>query len=143
MSGKFLQEARAIMEERFGRDNVIALATVDENGCPWVRSVNSYYEDGSFYVVTHALSHKMRQIARNPMVAISGEWFTAHGTGESMGHILRPENAGMADKLRVVFAAWYNNGHTNEADTNTVILRIRLTSGVLFSHGMRYEIDFT
>lgn len=37
------------MEERFGRDNVIALGTVDENGCPWVRSVNNYYEDGSFY----------------------------------------------------------------------------------------------
>lgn len=49
----------------------------------------------------------------------------------------------MADKLRAVFAAWYNNGHINEVDTNTVILRIHLTSGVLLNQGMRYEIDFT
>ena len=48
----------------------------------------------------------------------------------------------MADKLRAAFAEWYANGHTNEADPNTIILRIRLTDGVLFHHGTRYDITF-
>ena len=60
-----------------------------------------------------------------------------------MGHILAPENADLADKLRTAFAEWYDNGHSDESDPNTIILRIRLTSGVLFSHGTRYDIDFT
>ena len=138
---KLTPEISAIMDERFGHDNLIALATVDGNS-PAVRTVNAYYEDGCFYTVTYALSGKMQQIGKNPKAAICGDWFTARGTAESMGHILLPENAAMADKLRTAFAAWYSNGHTNEDDPNTIILCIRLTEGVLFHHGTRYDITF-
>ena len=139
---KLTPEISAIMDERFGHDNLIALATVDGNS-PAVRTVNAYYEAGSFYTVTYALSGKMQHIAKNPQVAICGDWFTARGFGENMGHILLPENADMADKLRKVFSEWYGNGHINEADPNTIILRMKLTDGVLFNHGTRYDIDFT
>nr|MBQ8243792.1 pyridoxamine 5'-phosphate oxidase family protein [Oscillospiraceae bacterium] len=131
-----------ILTERFGKDSLIALATV-EDGVPYVRTVDSVYIDGAFYVVTYSLSGKMQQIAKNPTVAISGEWFTAHGVGENLGHVLLPENKGIMDILRAAFAAWYDNGHTNEADPNTCLLKINLTDGVLFSDGTRYEIDFT
>lgn len=139
---KLNHEISAILTERFGKDNLIALATLDGDS-PAVRTVDAYYQDGCFYTVTYALSGKMQQIGRNPKVSISGDWFTARGIGENMGHILLPENAELAGKLRAAFAAWYSNGHTNEADPNTIILRIRLTDGVLFHHGTRYEIDFT
>ena len=52
-------EAETIMMERFGKDTILALATAD-NGVPYVRNVNAYYEDGAFYVITHALSNKMK-----------------------------------------------------------------------------------
>ena len=139
---KLTPEISAIMDERFGHDNLIALATVDGDS-PAVRAVNAYYEAGSFYTVTYAQSGKMQHIAKNPQVAICGDWFTARGFGENMGHILLPENADMADKLRTAFAEWYGNGHTNEADPNTIILRMKLTDSVLFNHGTRYDIDFT
>lgn len=103
-----------ILTERFGKDSLIALATV-ENGIPHVRTVDAMYIDGAFYVVTHALSGKMRQIAKNPTVAISGEWFTAHGIGKNLGHVLLRKNEAVMDLLRGAFAAWYHNGHTNEA----------------------------
>ncbi len=138
---KINAEITALMDERFGHDTLIALATLDGTS-PAVRTVNAYYEDGCFYTITYALSGKMQQIAANPKVAICGDWFTAHGTGESLGHILREENADLADKLRTVFAEWYGNGHTNEADPNTIILRIKLTDGALFHHGTRYDIEF-
>lgn len=141
MAQKLTPEIEQIMNERFGKDSLIALATVEDN-TPCVRAVNAYYEDGSFYVVTYALSGKMQQLAKNPAAAICGDWFTAHGEGESLGHILKEENAAIAAKLRTAFAAWYSNGHTDESDPNTVILRIRLTDGVLFSNGTRYEIEF-
>ncbi len=131
----------AIIQERFGKDSLIALATVDGD-IPAVRTVNTVYIDGAFYVVTYALSGKMKQIAKNPTVAICGDWFTAHGVGENLGHVLLEENQNIMEKLRTAFSVWYNNGHTNEADPNTCLLKIRLTDGVLFSHGTRYDIEF-
>lgn len=134
-------ETNLILTQRFGKDSLIALATVSD-GIPHVRTVDAVYTDGAFYVVTYSLSGKMRQIEQNPVVAISGEWFTAHGVGENLGHVLLPENKAVMDILRAAFAAWYDNGHTNEADPNTCLLKIRLTDGVLFADGTRYEIEF-
>ena len=141
MNEKFPVEARDIMDERFGRDTLIALATVDGE-MPSVRTVNAYYEDGSFYVITYALSNKIKQLVKNPRFAICGDWFTAHGTGENLGYIFAPENEMIAAKLKDAFAEWFDNGHNDYSDRNTVILRLRLYSGVLFSHGTRYDIDF-
>ncbi len=131
-----------IMNERFGKDNIIALATVDGD-MPAVRNVDAYYEDGAFYIITYALSGKMKQLEKNNKVAIAGDWFTAHGTGVNLGYFGRQENAVIAGKLRKAFAEWIDNGHNNFEDENTCILCIELTDGVLFSHGTRYEIDFT
>lgn len=135
-------KALEIMVERFGHDTLISLATIDGNR-PAVRTVNSYYEDGAFYTVTYALSNKMKQIKDNPVVAICGEWFTAHGIGENLGYVREEKNAEIMAKLRTVFAEWYDNGHTDENDPNTCLLCVRLTDAALFSHGTKYEMDFT
>lgn len=138
---KYNQETDALMTERFGRDQVIALATVD-GGAPCVRYVNAYYENGAFYVITHALSGKMRQIARCPAVAVAGDWFNARGEGINLGYFGKAENRPIADKLRQVFREWIDNGHNDFGDENTVILCLKLHSGVLFSHGTRYDVEF-
>lgn len=132
------QETERLMQERFGRDNVIALATAD-NGVPSVRYVNAYYEGGAFYIITYALSDKIRQIEKSPIVAIAGDWFTAHGKGINLGYIGKEENVAIAEKLKKVFEAWIDNGHTNFEDENTVILCIELTDGLLLSNGIRHE----
>ena len=138
---KLTPEIAALMDQRFGHDCLIALATMDGDS-PAVRAVDAYYEDGAFYTVTYALSGKMQQIAQNPKVAICGDWFTAHGIADNMGHILHPENAALAAKLRTAFAKWYYEGHVQEEDPNTIILRIQLTDGVLWHHSTKYEITF-
>lgn len=130
-------EVQKIMIERFGKDTVITLATT-ENGVPYARNVNAYYEDGAFYIITYARSNKIRQIENNPTVAIAGDWFTAHGTGVNLGSFLKEENQALAQKLKKVFAGWIDNGHTNLEDENTIILRVDLTDGLLLSHGTRY-----
>lgn len=139
---KLTKETESILVERFGKDSIIALATTVDN-IPYVRSVDAFYENGSFYVLTYGLSNKMKQIAQNPTVALSGEWFTAQGRGVNLGYFGKVENSGIANKMKQVFSAWIDNGHNNFDDINTCILCIQLTSGVLFSNGTRYEIDFT
>ncbi len=109
------KEAEQIMIERFGRDTIIALATT-ENEMPYVRYVNAYYENGSFYIITHALSNKMQHIKADPVVAIAGEWFTAHEKGISLGYFGKIENGMIAEKLKKVFTEWIDNGHTDFDD---------------------------
>ncbi len=135
------QKIKQIMQERFGHDTLLSVATVAD-GIPYVRIVNSYYEDGAFYTVTYAMTNKMKQIEKNPTVAVCGEWFTAHGTAENLGWVKEENNAEIMIKLHAVFAEWYGNGHTDEEDKNTCILKITLTDATLANNGIWYEIDF-
>ena len=135
---KLNQEVEKIMLERFGKDNIIALATI-EKGVPHVRYVNAYYENGAFYIITYALSNKMKHIERNPVIAIAGEWFTGHGKGINLGYFRKKGNDAIAEKLKRVFAEWIDNGHNDFDDENTIILCVELTDGLLLSHGTRYD----
>ena len=90
-------------------------------------------------VITYALSNKIKQIEKNPNVAIAGDWFTAHGKGNNLGYFGKKENHIIAEKLKIAFAEWIDNGHNNFDDENTIILCVELTDGLLLSHGTRYE----
>jgi general stress protein 26 len=127
------------MVERFGGDTVVALSTSDDN-VPYVRFVNAHYEHGAFYVITYALSEKMKQIEHNPIVAIAAEWFTAHAVAENLGWFRKKGNHAIAEELKIAFSEWIDNGHNNFDDPNTIILCIRLTDGILLSHGTRYDL---
>mgnify|MGYP000001905726 CR=1 FL=1 len=135
---KLSEDVEKIMAERFGKDTIIALATV-ENEVPFVRYVNAYYENGAFYIITYALSNKMRHMESNSTVAIAGEWFTAHGKSINLGYFGKEENYRIAEKLKKVFSEWIDNGHNNFDDENTIILCVELTEGLLLSHGTKYE----
>ena len=58
---KLSKESEEILIDRFGKDRIISLATVAD-GVPYVRNVNAFYSDGSFYVLTYGLllSHGTR-----------------------------------------------------------------------------------
>ncbi|MFA5340660.1 MAG: pyridoxamine 5'-phosphate oxidase family protein [Clostridia bacterium] len=142
MIKKTLDDIKEIMKKRFGHDTLLSVATTSDN-IPYVRIVNSYYEDGCFYTVTYSLSNKMKQLSVNPSVAVCGEWFTAHGIGKNLGWIKDECNKEIADKLRNVFSSWYNNGHVNEEDQKTCILCTRLSEGILFNEGSKYIINFS
>jgi hypothetical protein len=112
---------------------------------PVVRSVDAIYENGVFYVTTHGKSNKMQQIENNPQVSIASgvEMFTASGIGENLGWVLDPKNAGLRNKLRTAFAAWYDSAN-NENDEHCCILAIHLTRGTLnINHWEKlYHMDF-
>ena len=135
---KITKEIEKILVERFDQDSIIALATTAD-GIPYVRSVDAYYADGAFYVLTYALSNKMKQIEANPTVALAGDWFTGHGKAVNLGYFKKEENADIAKKMREVFSAWIDNGHNDFSDVNTCILKIELTDGVVFAQGKRYD----
>ena len=130
----------AYMSANYSRDLLVSLATVEDDA-PWVRTVNAFYEDGAFYIITHESSRKLRQIARNPKACICGDWFTLHGLAADMGRITAPENAQILSRLRAAFADWYAD-QIDESDPALRLLCVRLTHGTLFIDGKKHEIDF-
>ncbi|WP_099203982.1 pyridoxamine 5'-phosphate oxidase family protein [Scatolibacter rhodanostii] len=138
------EDAMNIMSERFNnKDNLIAVATTDGERL-YNRMVDAYYENGSFYISTNALSSKMTQIHFDSHVAICAvDWFSGHGDGRNLGWVLDPKNAEIRSKLHKTFE-WYDDANC-EQDPNCCILEIRLTDGMLIKdhHAIRYQIDFT
>lgn len=59
------ESAMALMSERFGKDNLTAMATFDGDRL-YNRVVDAYFCDGAFYISTHALSSKVKQNEANP-----------------------------------------------------------------------------
>lgn len=145
-------DAMKLLDEKVGnKDGLISLSTIsleageDGKSRPAARIVDAYYEDGAFYTVTYATSDKIRQIAKNPEVAVCiiVENFTADGIGENLGWVCDEKNTEIMTKLRTIFAEWYNEAN-NDEDPNTCLLRIRLTKGLWNDphKRMRQVIDF-
>ena len=59
-----------ILAERFSKDSLMALATVDENGKPWVRTIDAIFYRDSFYTITYALSNKMLHIQNKNLLIL-------------------------------------------------------------------------
>ena len=132
--------ATGLMKEQLGHDVIIALATCTENGVN-VRNVDGYYKDGSVYVVTHNASHKMKEITKKSNVAIYKDLMCVQGIGENLGSPKEESNRELREELRKVFVAFYDR-HVDENDPGTCILKIALTSAVVFSKDTKYIIDF-
>lgn len=133
--------AMRVMTELFSSDCVFALATVD-NEKPCVRMVDTYYEDGAFYIVTYGLSSKAKQLAANENAALCNQVHRFSGIARSLGHPLAPQNAALRDKLTRVFAPWYFK-HNNEQDSAMCYIRIYLTHGFVHKDGTGYSVDFS
>lgn len=137
------ENAMSIMTERFGKDTLIAVSTTDGKRM-YNRIVDAYYEDGSFYISTNALSNKIKQIEMIPEVALcSGDWFSGHGIGKNRGWVKEPQNANIRARFKEEFS-WYEAVNDEDSE-DCIILEIRLTDGMLIKdhHAIRYQIDFT
>ena len=146
------EEGLKLIEERCGngKDNLLALATIaiEQNNegkpTPHVRDVDAYYEDGVFYISTHAKSTKMREIAQNKEVAFSvcGQWFSGKGIGENIGWVKDEKNAEIRAKMKKYFQ-WFDEVG-GEDSPDSIVLRVTISQAtVIKDHGaMIYVMDF-
>jgi general stress protein 26 len=132
--------ATELMKQQLGHDVVISLATCKEKGVN-VRNVDGYYKDGSVYVVTHMSTQKMKDIDKTSSVAICKDMMCAQGIGENIGNPKAEENRIITKELRAAFVSFYDR-HVNEDDPETCILKITLTSAVVFNVNTKYYIDY-
>ncbi len=132
--------AMAVMTEMFSKDCTFALATVSVSK-PAVRVVDTYYEDGAFYVVTYGSSAKAKELQANENAALCSQLYRFTGIARIIGHPLVPENAAIREKLTRAFAPWYFR-HNDEADTAMCYVKIDLQTGFFYKEGTGYKVDF-
>jgi hypothetical protein len=86
-------------------------------------------------------SNKMKEIAKNPHVALNHELFVARGRAECVGHPCAPGNEALRAELMEVFCKFYSR-HVDENDAGTCVLKIEPDWALVFDGGFKYILDF-
>ncbi len=129
-----------IMKPLFAKDCTFYLATA-KNNRPSIRVVDTYYENGSFWIVTYGKSRKVDEILHNPRVALCNNFHRFSGRAYHADHPLQKENQAIRELLTDAFKPWYFL-HNDESDEAMCYIRIELESGFCHDNGTGYEINF-
>lgn len=135
------EKSLAALNELFGKDCCFVLATSNGN-CPSQRVVDTYCSEGIFWIVTHALSNKVKDIKVNPNVSLCNNFHIFRGKAYYAGHPLAAENKEIRQKLIHEFEPWYF-AHNNEEDENMCYVKIELEEGFFHKDGTGYKVSFT
>lgn len=134
------EKSLTVLTELFARDCTFSLATAKDN-VPSLRVVDTYYQDGAFWIVTYGMSHKVQDILSNPHVALCNGFYSFTGLAHHAGHPLKEQNKAIRETLIREFAPWYF-AHNNEQDENMCYVRVDLTAGFFCKDGTGYKVDF-
>lgn len=137
---ELFEKSMNLLTELFGRDYQFSLATVNDNK-PSLRVVDTYYENGNFWIVTYGLSNKVKDIENNANVALCNYLYSFKGKAYNEGHPLKEKNKEIREQLIQVFEPWYFK-HNNENDTNMCYIKVELTDGFFYRDGTGYKVDF-
>ena len=132
--------AISVMKEMFSKDYNFALATTKDD-IPTVRFVDTYYYEGSFYIVTYSHMTKVKQIEANTNVELCNRLYRFSGKAFNIGHPLKPENKEIRDLLIKVFEPWYF-AHNDENDERMCYIKIDIESGFYYKDKVGYQVDF-
>lgn len=134
------EKAQTVLQELFAKDYQFALATCKDN-IPSVRFVDTFYDDGAFYVVTYALTQKVSEIQENAPVSLCNKLYSFSGKAYNIGHPLDDQNKEIRGKLVKAFEPWYFL-HNNEDDKNMCYIKVELEHGFFYKDGSGYKVDF-
>ncbi|WP_238859477.1 pyridoxamine 5'-phosphate oxidase family protein [Clostridium sp. YIM B02569] len=129
-----------ILEVLFAKDYQFALATSNDN-ISSVRFVDTFYDNGAFYIVSYAKSQKVQEIEKNNKISMCNKLYRFTGIAHNIGHPLLEKNYGIRAKLIKAFEPWYFK-HNNENDENMCYVKIELKQGFFYKDGTGYKVDF-
>jgi general stress protein 26 len=106
-----------IMNEKYQNDTILLVVTAKEN-VPTVRSVDSFFYEGSFWIVSDLRCNYVQEIQSNENVMISDGGHNRFWCKASViGHPLETVNAGMREVFLRVFDKWYNEVNNENIKT--------------------------
>lgn len=119
MTKSTMKESRLIdiISEKYQNDTILLIATAKDN-VPSVRSIDSFYYDDSFWIVSDLRANYVQEILNNENVMISDGghnrfWCKASVTG----HPLQTHNESIREVYMKVFHHWYKEVNNEALDT--------------------------
>lgn len=137
----YFKRATEVMRENFGHVVEMCLASCVDNNVS-VRDLNTYYNDGKFYVLSKEGNSLVHDIAVNPRVGLCHGSHNIYGTAKSLGHPLEAKKAALRKMLKKEFSLNYDE-YVTEHNPEMRIVEITVTKAETFTRYHRYEIDFT
>lgn len=130
-----------MIHKRYQNDTVLLVVTASNN-IPSVRSVDSFYHEGSFWIVTDLQCRYVQEIQSNPNVMISDGghnrfWCKATVTG----HPLEPANQAIRPVFLSVFKPWYE-AVNNESMSTVCYIKVTPYKGYIHDNKIGYSFDF-
>ncbi len=129
-----------IIQEKFQNDSIVLVVTAKDN-VPTVRSVDSFYYQGSFWIVTDLNCNYVKEIQSNPYVMISDGghnrfWCKAYVTG----HPLDVVNKDIREVFLKVFHHWYKEVN-NEDIQSVCYIKVTPYKGYVHKDKMGYTFN--
>lgn len=128
-----------LLKEKYSDDTILLIATSKDN-VPSVRCVDSFYYDGSFWIVTDLRCNYVKEIEKNPYAMVSDgghNRFWCHAV--VAGHPLKEENKDIRDVYKKVFHHWYEEVNNEKLDT---VCYIKVTPYKGYIHKDKQGYDF-
>ena len=129
-----------IIQEKFQNDSIVLVVTAKDN-VPTVRSVDSFYYQGSFWIVTDLNCNYVKEIQSNPYVMISDGghnrfWCKAYVTG----HPLDVVNKDIREVFLKVFHHWYKEVN-NENIPSVCYIKVTPYKGYVHKDKIGYTFN--
>lgn len=103
-----------IIKEKYCNDTILLVATAKDN-VPSVRSVDSFFYDDSFWIVTDLSCNYVKEIQNNGKVMISDGGHNRFWCNAIVaGHPLEEKNLLIRDVFLNVFKDWYKDVNNEE-----------------------------
>jgi len=129
-----------IIQEKFQNDSIVLVVTAKDN-VPTVRSVDSFFYQGSFWIVTDLNCNYVKEIQSNPYVMISDGghnrfWCKAYVTG----HPLDVVNKDIREVFLKVFHHWYKEVN-NENIPSVCYIKVTPYKGYVHKDKIGYTFN--
>lgn len=129
-----------IIKERYSNDTILLIATAKDN-VPSVRSVDTFYYEGSFWIVTDLNCNYVKEIQNNPYVMMSDGGHNRFWCKASIaGHPLEEKNMSIRDIYLKVFHHWYKEVN-NENIPSLCCIKVTPYRGYIHKDKIGYTFD--
>ena len=129
------EKSVAVLGELFAQSSEFVLATV-RGDVPAQRVVRAFYDDGAFWILTHARSNKVQEIEHNSSVSLCREFHVFSGSAHFMGE----EQTEPALWNRPA-ERWYFIPSDDKAE-EMGYLRVNVKRAFFHKDGVGYKVDF-
>ncbi len=146
-----MQEKIQKMENYLASHNLMSFATADENGNPFVRSVE-YVNDGAvIYFVTDGKSTKVRHIKNNPNVAYTvdedlADWSKIQGIQMRGKAVIVEDKEQQKRAMEMLMSKFPQLAEMLSGGAEVCIVQTEPTTGIFIDNpsgpGMRHEIHY-